>query len=375
MPDHAVIDADGHVMEPDGMWVRYMPRALADRAPRLVERRPIMSVAVDGVVLPPRTAYARTDADLGSVGEPRFAEARVSGFDPASQVRAMDCEGIGSSVLFPTQGLIVMGVDGVDPAVTTAAARAYNTWLAEYTAEDPQRLVGVAMLDVRDIDGAVAEVRRAIGELGFVAAFVRPNPVGGRAWHDPAYEPLWSALEELDAPICFHEGAAALLPQVAVDRFHQHSFWHCVTHPVENQMAVLSVVMGGVAERHPGLRFAFLECGAGWLPYWMWRMDEHAENEPQDFGYLTMEPSEYVQRQCFVSIDSDETPGMAAIESISGPHVVWGSDYPHVDGKFPNAFKTLSSLPGMSTERLRRVVCDGPLELFGPRLAERLAMP
>jgi predicted TIM-barrel fold metal-dependent hydrolase len=369
MREHPVIDADGHIMEPRDLWPRYMPESLRDRGPRPdPDHRVLMHI--DGVTVPPRSLYPKKP----SAHAERFKEAVESDFSARSQLDGMDVEGIDAAVAFPSKGLAVMAVDGVDPVITTAAAQAYNTWLAEYTQEDPGRLFGAAMIDVRDVDGAVVEARRAIGELGFVAAFLRPNPVGGRAWHDPAYEPLWSAMEELDAPICFHEGAGGLLPQVGVDRFDLHSFWHCVTHPVENQMAMLSVVMGGVAERHPKLRFAFLECGAGWLPYWMWRMDEHVENEPQDFGYLTMEPSEYVERQCFVSIDSDEEPGMAAIEALPGPHVVWGSDYPHRDGKFPNALKTVSALPGMSDERLRRVVCDGPLELFGERLASKMAV-
>jgi predicted TIM-barrel fold metal-dependent hydrolase len=370
MPQHPVIDADGHVMEPDDLWVRYMPEAMRARAPR-VDPANALFVTVDGVETPRRELFSGNQDrfERNIKGARRFEDANRDRFSARSQLDGMDVEGITASVLFPSRGLAVMGVDGVDPAVTTAAAHAYNSWLADYAAEDPRRLVGAGMADPRDVDAAVAQARRAVDELGFVAVFLRPNPVGGRAWHDPAYEPLWSAMEELDAPVCFHEGTGALLPQVGTDRFDKHGLWHCVCHPVENQMAMMSVVMGGVAERHPGLRFAFLECGAGWLPYWMWRMDEHVENEPQDFAHLTMEPSAYVERQCFVSIDTDEEPGMLAIEALDGPHVVWGSDYPHSDSKFPNAFKILSSLPGMSAERLQRVVHQGPLELFGERLA------
>jgi predicted TIM-barrel fold metal-dependent hydrolase len=218
------------------------------------------------------------------------------------------------------------------------------------------------------------ESRRAIEDLGMVGVFLRPNPVLGRAWYHPDYEPLWSVLEELNASVCFHEGGAARLPQIGPDRFVHHPLWHTCTHPMEQQMAMLAIVMGGVAERHPGLRFGFLECGAGWLPYWMWRMDEKHEEEYAELT-LSMKPSEYVERQCFVSIDSDEQPGIFALDTLVAPRVVWGSDYPHHDGKFPHARETVSSLPGMTDERRRSVLHDAPLALFGERLGAALLAP
>jgi predicted TIM-barrel fold metal-dependent hydrolase len=284
----------------------------------------------------------------------------------------MDLEGIEASVLFPSLGLNVMGVDGVDPLVTTTAAGSYNDWLAEFCASDPGRLFGAAMLDPRDVDGAIAEARRAVDALGMAAVYVRPNPVNGRPWHHPDYDTLWSAIAELHVPLCFHEGGSVLLPQIGTDRFDTHAFWHCCTHPMEQQIAMVSVLMGGVAERHPDLRIAFLECGAGWLPYWMWRMDEHVEAAHVDLGNLSLLPSEYVARQCYVSIDSDEHTGIAALEALGDRHVVWGSDYPHHDAKFPHAVETVSSLPGMTDARRQAVLHDNPLELYGERFAERV---
>jgi predicted TIM-barrel fold metal-dependent hydrolase len=137
---------------------------------------------------------------------------------------------------------------------------------------------------------------------------------------------------------------------------------------------MLAVVVGGVAARHPALRFAFLESGAGWLPYWKWRLDEAVEVEGKDFPELTLDPSEYVARQCFVSIDTDEIPGIAALDSFGGQHhVVWGSDFPHPDAKYPHAVKTLSTLPGMSPQNFRSVVYEGPQELFGAPIVAALA--
>ena len=262
-----------------------------------------------------------------------------------------------------------MGVDGADPIITTASARANSTWLAEFCADGDGRLLGSGMIDPRDVDGACREARRCVEELGFVSVFLRPNPVLGRTWHDRIYEPLWSTIAALDIVVAFHEGGAVEFPQAGTDRFLEHGLWHLCTHPTEQQMAMISMVMGGVLERNPSLRAAFLECGAGWLPYWLWRMDEGFEAERQsEFSHLTRRPSEYIRAQCYVSIDSDEETGVAALELLEGSHVVWGSDYPHPDGKFPMAYKTLSSLPGVTADRLRHIVQDNPIEMFGPRI-------
>jgi predicted TIM-barrel fold metal-dependent hydrolase len=367
VPDFAIIDADGHVREPHDLWQRYMPAELQDRAPQ-IPNPDEPYIIIEGVEVPPRRSYAKTTKTLAAWHEDRYRFASEDHYSPASQLRAMDMEGIAASVLFPSNGLVLMGVDHVDPVITTAAARAYNTWLAEFCGEGNGRLHGAATLDPRDVDGAVVEAHRAVEELGLVAAYLRPNPVAGRPWHHPAYEPLWSTLEALGVAVCFHEGGAVMLPQVATDRFQEHAFWHACTHPMEQQMAMVSMLLGGVAERHPGLRMGFLECGAGWLPYWMWRLDEAVEGEASDFAHLSLTPTEYVERQCFVSIDTDEEPGMFAIDSLRVPHVVWGSDYPHHDSKFPNAIKTLSSLPGMDDGKLRNVLNDAPVALYGPRV-------
>jgi predicted TIM-barrel fold metal-dependent hydrolase len=376
---HLVIDSDGHIVEPIPLWEERLPAHLRDRG-LIVNREDPHYQTISGVELPPRHLYVgrETDNKMGEVLKAeRYQHAVVSDFSARSTIESMDAEGIDASVLFPSRGLFLMGVDErVDAEVTRASAHVYNEWLAEYTSEAPDRLFGVAMIDPRQVDSAVDELEYAVDKLGLIGAFLRPNPVNGRMWHDPSYDPLWSALEAMDVPVCFHEAGAVLLPQVATDRFDHHSMWHVCTHPQENQISMVSFVLGGVLERHPTLRAAFLECGAGWLPYWMWRMDEHYENEQQtDFRHLSLSPSEYVKRQCWVSIDSDEWSGISALDACDGHNVVWGSDYPHPDGKFPAAVKTLRSLEGMTPEYFREVVGDGPLKLFGKGLADRVRRP
>lgn len=364
---HAKVDADGHVMEPADLWLKYMPARLRDRAPRAVTENVMSSAAmiIDGVEINRHKTKAYVEEDVK-----RYEADKKADFSPSNQLAGMDQEGISAAVLFPTRGLIVMGVNGVDPVITTEAATAYNRWLHEFCSGGQGRLYGVGMVDPRDVDSACKEARRCVDEYGFTGIFLRPNPVNDTPWHDPVYEPLWAQIAALDVPVCFHEGSKVHLPQIGPDRFSEIAFWHVCSHPMEQQMAMLSMVMGGVAARHPRLRMAFLECGAGWLPNWLWRMDEHHEHYASRMPDLTMPPSEYARRQCFVSIDSDEQPGMWVLneEMESAPRVVWGSDYPHPDSKFPHAMSTLASLKGMESERFRRVLLDAPKALYGERL-------
>lgn len=132
---------------------------------------------------------------------------------PEAQLEAMDAEGIDVAVIYPTVGLFALALDDVDPDFAAAIARAYNNWLYDYCQADPERLLGSAMVAPHGVEGAVIEARRAVKDLGFRAVFMRPNPVAGRNWHDPYYDPLWSELESLRVPLGFHEGVGSLLPR------------------------------------------------------------------------------------------------------------------------------------------------------------------
>jgi predicted TIM-barrel fold metal-dependent hydrolase len=379
LDDTPVIDSDRHVVEPDDLWLTYMPEAMRDRAPRVPTPRSIF-VDFNGMEGPIRRHYrdgGRTKGILPPYADERYATAAAAEFDAGSQLADMDVEGIDLAVMFPTRGLVVFGLDGVAPDLFGAAATAYNSWLADHCAAGAGRLHGVGAISLYDAEAARREVRRCVDELGFVGIFVRPNPVLGRPLHHRDYEPIWREIADAGVPLCIHEGASVSLPQVAVDRFREHAFWHACTHPMEQQMAMASMVLGGVLERNPALRVGFLECGAGWLPYWMWRLDEAAELDADQLGKLSLKPSEYVTRQCFVSADSDEDTAPGAADVLKGRHVVWGSDYPHPDAKFPGALAALAGLPWSDRDHLRRIVWDNPLEFFGEslRAAARRIVP
>src|ERR671932_4847 len=122
---------------------------------------------------------------------------------------------------------------------------------------------------------------------------------------------------------------------------------------------------GGVMERHPKLRAAFLEGTAGWLPWWLWRLDDQWEKfGPGCENPLSMLPSEYFKRQCYIALDVDEEPAVHAVNDLGADYFVVSSDYPHSDGAFPEAMQQFFSLP-LNDEQRRKILWDNCARLYG----------
>ena len=141
----------------------------------------------------------------------------------------------------------------------------------------------------------------AIRGLGMRGGFLRPNPYNGRMLHHPDYEPFWSEVEELDFSIGLHEGASGGMPQVGVDRFETRGARHIISHTMEMMLAAMSVIWGGVCDRHPRVRIAFLESGGGWIAPWLDRMDRHFDDQGFNDSNLSMRPSELFRRNGWIS--------------------------------------------------------------------------
>jgi uncharacterized protein len=268
-------------------------------------------------------------------------------------------------VLYPTIGLGFWGIADVDAAV--AVARAYNDWLAGYCRAAPGRLYGAAMVPFQDPAAAVAELVRAREELGFVAAFVRPNPCQGRTLVDPAHEPFWEAAESLGVAVAVHEGLQMAVPPLGADRQPTNVLvLHAISHTLEQMLACAQLIGLGVLERHPRLRVVFLEAGGGWAPYWLARLDHQVPAYHRYAPGLSLLPSEYFARQCWVSFEIDEATLPALVPFIGDDRVVWGSDYPHADSTFPGALKELlDTVAPLPADSRRRILGDNAVALYG----------
>jgi len=373
---YRVVDADAHVIEPDDLWARYFEESLRDRAPRHLNRA--FAIQVDGLSINTPADWetdtsaeqtARRDERISATFAELFPAAYERGFDAVAQLADMDVEGVDLAFLYPSFGLFATASSELDPAIATATCHAYNNWLADFCAADGDRLHGVGMIALQDPDAAAVEVLRVHDDLGFRAVFARPNPICGRNLDDPAYEPVWKALSERQMTIGLHEGGMPPLPQAGSDRLTNAEQKHICSHPMEQMVAAVSLIYGGVLERFPGLQVAFLEAGCGWVPFWLERMDDHYEKGlARDFGAandLTRPPSEYFARQCYVSADADEAMLAPVIALLGDERIVFSTDYPHPDSKYPHAVESFLALSGVSDDSKRRILWDNALALYG----------
>lgn len=371
-----VVDSDLHVVEPPDLWQRYISPEFRDRAPIGIEGG--LGVQVAGRIMararPYSKGYVAGIQNNKLRDKERYSFAAERKWDPTSFIEAMEMEGVDMSVMFPSRGLFVLGFDskeaagteGIDADFAAAIARAYNDWLHDWCNEYPERLYGVAMVAPHDVTSAVEETRRCVEKYGFKGIFLLPGQVSKRQWHDAYYDPLWAECERLDIPVGFHSGGWDYLnPAFGHQAFDWWMTSHTFSHSLGPMFACADMTAGGVFERFPKLIASFLEANCSWAPWLLGRLDDHFEWA----GYLenpelTMKPSEYFKRNCYVTLEADETAAKLYVDWFGDDNLVFSTDFPHPDSKFPNAVESVLKDIPISEESKRKILWDNCVRLY-----------
>ena len=365
-----VLDSDMHLMEPVDLWQRYIDSPFKSEAPvglTSVNVRDLRMAHPDGRLWGLPATHGQRNANQGHnfrKNQSIYSSHAERGWTADVQLEAMDIEGIDVAVLYPTRGLQVLSEPNMEPKFAAALARAYNNWLYDFCEKNPTRLLGAGMISPFDIDTAMTEVERCVKELGFRAMFMRSIVLNGQNWFDDYYEPLWNILGELETPLGFHESSSSAGRQTG-DMFEPNFMLRrVVAQPMEQMLGLVSICSGGVLARHPKLRVAFLEANCTWLPWLLWRLDEGWEREGDVWAKdLSMAPSEYFKRQCFVSVEPDEAGVKYVIDYIGTDRLVFSTDYPHGDSKFPKAVESFLQLK-ITDEDKRKILWDNCAEFY-----------
>ena len=356
-----IIDGDGHVMEePNDIWTA--DRIDHERWGDWVPRKEVVdeiyeTIHVGGVVRGGgKELHDQMAAAVGMTPRAFYdlleGLRRPGGHEPAARVADLDADGIDAAVLYPSLAMF-FGPDDEIPALhdhefVADCLRAYNDWLVDFCNAAPRRLFGVAGVPLQDVDRAVEEARRAVNK-GCKGVFVRPSAyVDELPLNHRVYDPFWATCEELDVPVAFHPGVHVDTPgacrkfglvatsenqtitNMAMDELHGGSaLGQAVGNPVDMIVTLGRVLMGGVCERFPRLRLVFLESSGGWLPSILERMDEQVEAFPLERRWLSLQPSEYFARQCYVSFEPEEWNLAPCAEKLGVDRILWASDYPH----------------------------------------------
>ena len=359
-------DSDMHVYDPAFLYERYMNPKWGERIPRGKRNGKHGRVEFQlgsGIKL-------RAITDVIDHGQKQVADrydfAVERDYDAVSQVQAMDKEGLDVAVLFRTSPLHCD--DSFEAEYANDLCSAWNSWIADFCKENPTRLKASALITLHDVDLAIEEVRRVVNQLGVTALSLCPEPVNGRRIHDRYYDPLWAEIEKLGVALCFHPPARPKQDQVA-NKFFGHPNANIVAmalrNPVELILAVSSFCAGGVLEKFPDLRVAFLEGNCGWLPWLLYRLDERAElHGPLADMPLSKKPSEYFLRQCLISVDPDEYLVSDVIKRIGDDNLVISTDYPHIDAHFPHALDEFLEIEDVSDMSRRKILWDNCARLY-----------
>ena len=359
-----VIDADGHICEPESVWTEYTQAKYRPLVLQICTREGRSQLSVEGHTRATGAAAGPAQACIpGGLAPDRnltWADILPGSHDPRARLAVLDEEGIDQALLFPS--IHLLWGDIRDPEVAAETCRAYNNWMSDFCREDPARLYGMGIVPLQDVDLAVAEAKR-LADLGLRGFILRPERFGGLALYDPRCDALWAVAQASDIAVGIHGSFGSRMPGFSRDRYDHNVFMdHMIAHPFGQMAAMMDLIAGGVLDRFPRLRVGFFESGLGWIPYWLDRLDEHFEVMGHHAPELRRLPSEIFRTQCFVSMEADELTGLRwMIQKDLLDCILWGSDYPHFDCTYPGSWKAASeTFDAADPAAASRIVYDNP---------------
>jgi predicted TIM-barrel fold metal-dependent hydrolase len=355
---------DSHFLEPESLWRDSLPARLAELVPRAVKDADGQweTVHIDGMSF-------RRKLPTGKALEFLEASNRAPGAgDIAKRMYDLDQEGIWGEVVFPSLGMWSSSFR--TPEVLREALRVSNDWAFETIEKYSPRMVTTAQVSTLDIGDAVAELER-VAEMGYRTVFlpVQPHPLQ-KDYNQDDWEPFWTAAERAGIVISFHigtdpidlskGGSAGVLyrgPGGAVLNYTETTFG--------GQRAVMKMVASGALDRHPDLKILVSEGGATWVPFVADRMEEgYRQHAMAVRPKLKRSPKEIIYSQVYASFQHDES-AIAAMTGMGFNNVLWGSDYPHMEGTYGHTQETLHGLfDGVDPAVKERITIGTFRELF-----------
>ena len=370
MSSYRIIPSDDHVVELPDLWTTRIEPKFRERCPR-VERIEdgtdwwfCDGRKVQGLGSGAQVGRRFEDPDRMSIGD-LVENVRPGAFIPDEHVKDMDLDGVDVSILYPTAGLQLYSTG--DGELLTAIFRVYSDWVAEYCSAYPDRLKGIAMLNVDEVEPAVRELERC-ARLGLVGAMITVYPPDDRPYSLPEYEPLWAAAQDLDIPLSLHFGtnrAGAGQEFGDLDSLRP-SFSANTDHWV--RMSLGDMIFSGVFERYPKLQAGSIEMELSWVPHFLDRIDYTYTQRVRDITPYRfkedMLPSDYFHRNVFLGFQEDGL-GIRLRDLIGVDQLMWGSDYPHFESTFPRSREILEDiLVGCTEEEKAKIVGENAARVY-----------
>jgi predicted TIM-barrel fold metal-dependent hydrolase len=372
--DYRIISADCHIdmtWMPGDLWVKNAPARLRDQVPQVRETSDGPHWFVEGKDLgvygglgfgfdKVQRGYSKHVDKMFEVG---FYEGGPHPTTTALRIKDQELDGIDAEVMY---GILGIGARLHDPELIQVVYEIYNDWAGDFCKTNSRRLVGLACIPNHDPAAAAKELRRAAG-LGLKGADFAVSTALYPIWHG-AWDALWAAAQECRMPISFHTTGYPVREPADEAMAKEYYLRHRATRTTMFQISaaeyLASIVFSGALDRFPGFKFVLGEAGVTWLPYILDRMDEEYEDRYYQLN-LSMKPSELWRRQGYSTYQRE--PSLAVMIPLIGEDtIMWGSDYPHPDGIWPDSRKWIAAdLGSVSPAVQRKIVCETAGKLYG----------
>jgi predicted TIM-barrel fold metal-dependent hydrolase len=365
--NYQLVSADSHLEAPP-VWAERLPADLRDKAPQIVYREDGDGMILNGQFIP-ATGLALTAGHKYSEIRPdhrRYTEEHGASTDPSVRIKEQDTDGVDGEGLFPAVANILNRFE--DPRLIVESSRAYNDWLSEYCSYAPDRLFGLAVMPFTGVDDAIAELRRVVKKPGIRAIWLLRFPSGGPI-ASPEDDRFWAECVDQNVTVTSHHNfgggtdhsrAAMGLP----DNLSQFA-WLLTCDmmlPTIPMVTILQLMLSGVMDRFPTLRFFFAESGIGWVPYWLEQMDDRYERH-RHWPNVKLDrlPSQYFRDQVMLSFQEDHVG--IRMRDVMLNNIAWASDFPHAVSDWPWSQEVAArEMRGIPDEDRRRIQALNILE-------------
>ena len=370
MAKEIVISSDSHVFEPPNLWTERIDAKFRDRAPHMERVGDVDQLMVEGGQMIAgigliSNAGARFEAPETISAHGRFEDVHTGGYDPDQHIKDMEIDGVSGEVLYPSQGLFYFKI--ADSELMSAVFQAYNDWLADFCGTNPDRLKGIAMINLDDVNDGVRELERS-AKLGMVGAMISEYPWEARRYDSPEYDIFWAASQDLNMPLSLHtatrregksRGEGNTNIRDASGRANK-VFWPSTS--------MCDMIFSGVFERYPGLKLAVVEFELAWVPHLLGTMDYTYRERHEEATYRfkgDAKPSDFFHSNVYLSFQEDDV-GIRLRDVIGVDQLMWGSDYPHAESTFPKSREILDRiLDGVPQDEKAMIVGATTARLYG----------
>jgi predicted TIM-barrel fold metal-dependent hydrolase len=341
---YAVIDVDAHLTEPPDVWTARMPKARHDEVPHIerIDGRDTWMAGGERIGSPGYYSMAGWDGVMPLSIPPTYDEIPAAMYDAKERLAFLDAQGIQAQVLYPNVGGFGNGyfLRLGDRQLVADCVRAYNDFLTDWCSADPDRLVAVTAVPFWDLDFAIEEIQRCVGNGHRAVNFCnQPQDYGEKPLAHKSWDPLWAAIQETGVSVSFHVGGGSMGTQFgdAAEMGWMTNFAKVSTTIfLDNMRCIGDLIFGGVCHRFPELKFVSVESGVGWIPGsletfdWQW-LNGGVRDEHPEYDLL---PSEYFRRQIYGCFWFERQAALDAIAQFPD-NILFESDYPHPTCQHP----------------------------------------